>query len=322
MSLGMKKFWFYWDKFGALALLILAVIVFTVLDSKITGVDNLIDIGTQAAVVGIAAAGMTFAICTGGFDLSAGAIISLSTCILCMLMPTIGMWPAVGITLLVGLVCGFLNGIIITKFKIQAFVATLATMMIFRGAAQVLTQGKSVPLTGNNRDIIKFFTSERLFGIIPSSIIIMLIVFAICYFVYRYTSFGVKVRSIGSNEAASRTSGIKVDSILIIVFMITAITASLAGIVMGSKLVSGHSALGDGFELKAITATVLGGTPMSGGKGNIWGTLVGALLVALIQAGLNMLGVPEAYNKLATGLVLLFSLTISGIKEITKEAKA
>lgn len=312
-----KTFWAWWDQFGILAILLAVGLVFLALNARIVSVSNLTTVLSRSATTGIAAAGMTFAICAGGFDLSVGSILSLVTCVVAMNIANLGMWPSILLALLVGVLCGVVNGLIITKLHIQTFVATLATQLAFKGAALVYSNGKRVLMSKNKE--IKIFSTSNIFGI-PVQVILVVAVFVIAYLVYRYTRFGVKTRAIGSNEAAARASGINVDRTLIAVFVVTGLTAACAGVLQSSRLATGSAIIGDGFELDVITSVILGGTALSGGKGNIWGSFIGALLLSLIRSGLNILGVDEAFQKLAIAAVLLFALSISGIKIITQEA--
>lgn len=319
VSKGRHQFWNYWDMYGIFAILAVAAAVFVVLNPSIVSPANSVEILSRSAIVGISACGMTFAICAGGFDLSVGAILSLSTCVFATMVPRIGLLPATLLVLATGAACGVLNGLIITKLRIQTFVATLAMGMIIKGAALLYTQGKDAQLFNNIE--AKVFSSGRILGM-PVPIIMLIAVFVIAFLVYKYTPFGVQSRSIGSNEQASRASGIHVDRTLIIVFVLTGFTAAISGIMQSSQLLLGNARLGDGFELQAITATILGGTALLGGKGNLWGTLVAAVLLTLIKSGLNILGVSDEYQRLATGLILLLALSINGIRELTKEAQA
>lgn len=320
MSGRAKQFWEYWDRFGILGILVVVAVVFLALDPRIIGPANLATVLSRAATTGIAAAGMTFAICAGGFDLSVGSILSLTTCVVAMNIANIGMWPSVLLALLVGMACGFINGLIITKLHIQTFVATLATQLAFKGIALVYSQGKRILMTNNKE--IKVFSTGKLLGVLPVQIILALAVFAIAYLVYKRTRFGIRTRAIGSNEPAARASGINADRTLILVFVVTGLMAACAGVLQSSRLATGSAIIGDGFELDAITSVILGGTALSGGKGNIWGSFVGAVLLTLISSGLNILGVGEAFQKLAIAAVLLFALSVSGIKIMSQEAAA
>ena len=324
MSNRAKIFWFYWDRFGILAILIVVLCCFAILTPSILGITNLLTVLSRSAIVGIAAMGMTFAICSGGFDLSIGSNVGLSTCVWASALPSIGIVPATLLTLGVGAGCGALNGLAITKLKIVTFVATLAMGMIFRGIALVYTDGSKQMISRELNPEAKFFSENHsVFGqqiqLVP--LLIMIGVFVLGYFLYKKTRFGVYTRSIGSSETSSRTSGIPVDRTLILVFMLTGVTASASSLITSSQLMQGAATLGLGFELEVITATILGGTSLAGGKGNIWGSMIAAIMLALMRNGLNILGLSDEYQRLAIGLILLLALTISGIQVLTAEAR-
>lgn len=320
MRLNAKKFWNTWDKIGVLFILLVVVIVFGILDSRIIAPTQLLDAISRASITGVAAAGMTFAICAGGTDLSVGSILSLVACVLAMNIAN-GMNTALVILIgvVVAAVCGLVNGLIITKLKVQTFVATLATQMIFAGVALVYTKAVAKNIPAAYGGSIRYLYSGKLFGVIPMPAIVLVVVFALFHWLYKATPFGVKVRAIGSNEVAARTTGIRVDRTLILAFVITGITAAFAAVLQVAKLSVGDPNVGVGWEINPITAVILGGTALSGGKGNVWGTLIGAILVEFVKMGLNILGVGEAGQKLAIALVLIFALTISGVKLITQK---
>lgn len=321
MSTRAKKFWYIWDKVGILCILLCIMVVYGMIDSRIVKPAQLLTALNRSAVSGIAAAGMMFSICAGGFDLSVGSILSLSSCIIAVSL-TSGRSTAYAImmAILVAAVCGLVNGLLITKLKIQTFVATLATQLAFAGITLVYCN-KAIQLTSKVNRQLKFLSSGRLFGLFPMPIVLLLIAYAITYFVYTFTPFGTKVRAVGCNEAAARTTGIRVDVTLILVFVVTGVTASIAGVLNTAQVSIGDPTLGGGFELDAITAVVLGGTALSGGKANVFGTLVGAILVVFVKMGLNILGAGEAYQKMAVAAVLVFALTINGIKIIMQRGE-
>lgn len=315
-----KRFWILWDKLGVFIILVVIALVYAVLNPAIIAPTQLITTLTRSAITGIAAAGMTFAICAGGFDLSVGSIASLISVILAeRITGGSSTWLTILIAIFVASICGAINGIIITKLKIQTFVATLATQLAFAGVALVYSDGRATQLTSNVNKDLKLLSTGKIFGIIPIQIVILILVYIIAYIIYKNTAFGTKVRAIGSNEAASRTTGIKVDRNLIYVFVMTGATAAIAAVLNTARLSTGDPNMGNGFELDAITAVILGGTSLAGGKGNIGGTLVGAVLVTFVKMGLNMLGVGEAMQKLAIAIVLIFALTINGIKLIMQK---
>ena len=322
MSKRANLFWFYWERFGILVILIVVLCVFGVLTPSILGPANLLTVLSRSAIVGIGAMGMTFAICSGGFDLSVGSIVGLSTCVWASALPVIGIVPATALTIAVGAGCGALNGLAITKLKIVTFVATLAMSMIFRGTALVYTDGSKQMISREFNPEAKFFSENyTIFGqqiqLIP--LLMMVAIYILGYFLYKKTRFGVYTRSIGSSETSSRTSGIPVDRTLTIVFMLTGATAATSALIFSSQLMQGAATLGIGFELEVITATILGGTSLAGGKGNIWGSMIAAILLALMRNGLNILGLSDEYQRLAIGFILLMALTISGIQSVMKE---
>jgi len=293
--------------------------VFAILTPNILTGANIVNLLTNAAMVAIAAAGMTFAITGGGFDLSIGSVLALTTCVLGKLVPHLGAWGAVAVALLVGGVLGAVNGLIVTKLRIQTFVATLSTMIVYRGLALIYTGGRDATLYANLD--VKYFTGGELLGI-PFPIALTALVFLVAYGAYRFTPFGVRVRGIGSNLAAAQVSGIPVDATLIAIFVITATTTVLSGTLLTSQLLTGNGRVGLGFELEVITATILGGTSLSGGRGNVWGTLVAALLLTIIANGLNLLGLPDQYQRLAKGLIFIVALALDSLLRRLRERRA
>jgi ribose transport system permease protein len=297
-----------WDRFGIYILATLTLTIFAILTPNILSTQNILNLLSQVSMVAIAGIGMTFAITSGGFDLSIGSQIALATCILGLNIPKFGLGISLVILLIAGALLGIFNGIIITKLKIQTFVATLATMTIYRGLALLYTQGRDATLYDHLA--IKVFSSGKL-GILPVPVVLMLALYLIAYVGYRWSRFGTWVRGVGSSEEAARVSGLPVDRILIGVFALTGVTTMFSGIILTSQLLTGNGRLGQGFELEVITATILGGTALSGGKGNLWGTLIAAIMLGIIKNGLNLLGVPDFYQRLVTGLILIAALTVN-----------
>jgi ribose transport system permease protein len=293
--------------------------VFALLTPNILTGANIINLLTNTAMVAIAAAGMTFAITGGGFDLSIGSILALTTCVLGKLVPHLGAWGAVAVALLVGGVLGAVNGLIVTRLRIQTFVATLSTMIVYRGLALIYTAGRDATLYANLD--VKYFTAGTLLGI-PFPIALTLLVFLVAFAVYRWTPFGVFVRGIGSNQGAAQVSGIPVEATLIGVFVVTATTTVLSGTLLTSQLLTGNGRVGLGFELEVITATILGGTSLAGGRGNLWGTLVAALLLTIIANGLNLLGLADPYQRLAKGLIFIVALGLDSLLRLLRERRS
>jgi ribose/xylose/arabinose/galactoside ABC-type transport system permease subunit len=228
---------------------------------------------------------------------------------------------AVAATIFIAVCCGILNGVLISKVKIQPFVATLATLLIFDGIVQTYTGNIGTFISTENYEQLRVLGRGSFLGI-PIKILVVIGIFTLAIFIYNNTKFGTKVRAIGSNELAARTSGINADGVLILVYILTAVTAAIAAILYTATVQSASPNAGSGFELDVITAVILGGTALSGGKGNLVGTFVGAFLVSFAKMCLTFLSAPEAMQVIVTGVILLFALSISGIKLITQKEGA
>jgi ribose transport system permease protein len=215
---------------------------------------------------------------------------------------------------LAGLVMGALNGIIITKGRVAPFIATLATMTIFRGATLVYTDGR--PITGFTDSVAFQMIGRGYFLGIPVPVLLMLVIFGLLMFVLRKTTFGRHTYAIGGNEEASRLSGLRVDRIKIWVYSLTGGLSALAGIILTSRLNSAQPTAGTAYELDAIAAVVLGGTSLSGGRGWIFGTFVGALIIGVLNNGLNLLNVSSFYQQVIKGAVILLAVILDRRKEV------
>jgi ribose transport system permease protein len=214
------------------------------------------------------------------------------------------------IGLLAGVVMGAINGIIITKGKVAPFIGTLATMTVFRGLTLVYTEGR--PITGLNEDFA--LLGKGFFLEIPMPVIWMLISFAILYFLLRHTTFGRHVYALGSNEEATKLSGINTGKVKVLVYSISGLFAALSGIILTSRLNSAQPTAGTSYELDAIAAVVLGGTSLSGGRGWIVGTLIGAMIIGVLDNGLNLLNVSSFYQSVVKGAVILIAVLLDRSK--------
>ncbi len=263
----------------------------------------------QVSTNALIAFGMTFVIITGGIDLSVGSTLALSSAIMAgMIVNGIDSLIAMTVSLIVGFVLGAVNGLLITKGKLVPFIATLATMTIYRGATLVLTDGK--PITGLDETFIFQFMGRGYFFGIPFPIVITLVVFALLFVLLHKMSFGRKTFAIGGNEKASFIAGVKSNKIKIFVYSISGVLASLAGIILTSRLNSAQPTAGESYEMDAIASVVLGGTSMSGSKGRIFGTLIGALIIGTLNNGLNLLGVSTFYQQIVKGIVIIIAVLI------------
>lgn len=294
-------------KMGPLLGLLLLGIILTFLSDRFLSVNNLLNVARQVSINAIISVGMTLVILTGGIDLSVGSILALAGSITAGLM-------AGGTTMVVALIAGIaigsllgiVNGLLVTKGKIPPFIATMGMMTIARGFTLVYTEGR--PITGME-GAFRFLGGGYVAGI-PFPVILMAVIFAVAYFVLKRTCFGRYIYAIGGNEEAARLSGIRTDRVVVAVYTLAGLFAGLGGIIMASRLNSAQPTAGVGFELDAIAAVVLGGTSLSGGIGTIGGTLIGALIIGVLDNGLNLLNVSSFYQQVAKGLVILLAVLL------------
>lgn len=296
--------------FPFLGFVALFVLMIFMNDSFLT-TNNLTNVARQVSINAIIAVGMTCAILTGGIDLSVGPVMALSGTVSAGLMIAgIPMPLALLAGLLVGAGFGAINGACIAWARMPPIIVTLATMGIARGLALIYTGG--YPISGLP-EAFAFFGRGTVAGIqVP--ILIMLLVYIIAWVILNHMSFGRHVYAIGGNEEAARLSGIRVARSKLLVYVISGVTAALAGLVLTSRLMSGQPNSGVGFELDAIAAVVLGGAAISGGKGAIIGTLVGAMMLGVLNNGLNLMGVSPYVQNVIKGCIILVAIYISSGK--------
>src|SRR5699024_5239132 len=258
---------------------------------------------------------MTFVIITAGIDLSVGSILALSSALTAgMIMSGIPTSLALILGVLIGGVFGFVNGFFITKGQVAPFIATLATMTIYRGLTLVYTGGN--PISNFDAGLsLQILGRGSYFGV-PIPVIVMVIVFAILFVLLHKMTFGRKVYGVGGNEEAAHIAGIRTDRVKMWVYTISGMMSALAGLILVSRLNSAQPTAGTSYELDAIAAVVIGGTSLSGGKGRLFGTLVGALIIGTLNNGLNILGVSSFYQQVIRGIVILIAVLLDrGDKE-------
>ncbi|HEU5433001.1 MAG TPA: ABC transporter permease [Thermomicrobiales bacterium] len=300
---------------GSLASLIILSLLLWLAEPVFMSGNNWLNIARQASFNAILAMGMTFVILTAGIDLSVGSIVALASVSGGMLMNQFGwpMWPAVLAMLVVGALCGLLNGAVTVFGKIPSFIVTLGTMQIFRGMALQVTSGAPIyDLTKVQPDFDIFGT--RNFGGIPSPVIITIIVFVISYLLLRYTRLGLYSYAIGGNEQATRFSGVNINRYLLAVFTLMGLAAGIAGVMLTSRLNSAQPNVAVGAELDAIAAVVIGGTSLFGGEGTIIGTIIGALLMAVIRNGLTLMHISAFYQQIVIGAVIVLAVLIDRLR--------
>ncbi|WP_085060250.1 ABC transporter permease subunit [Staphylococcus haemolyticus] len=289
--------------------LILLIIVVSILNPSFLDLSNLLNLLRQISINGLIAFGMTFIILTGGIDLSVGSILALSSAFIA-LMITSGVDPIIALIIgvLIGFVLGAVNGLLVTKGNMAPFIATLATMTIFRGLTLVITDGNPITNLGDSY-LFQLFGKGYFIGI-PVPAVTMIIVFVILLIILQKTTFGRHTYAIGGNEVAAKISGIKINKIKILIYGISGLMSALAGGILTSRLNSAQPTAGTSYELDAIAAVVLGGTSLTGGKGRIVGTLIGVLIIGVLNNGLNLLGVSSFYQQVVKGVVILIAVLI------------
>lgn len=306
MKMSVKEFAL---KYRMLLGLILLCVVVSLVNHRFLSVINIMNVLRQTSINAVIAAGMTFVILTGGIDLSVGSILALCGAVSAsMIAAGSGIALTVFTTLSLGTLIGVFSGIAITKGKVQPFIATLVGMTLLRGATLVYTDGKPIS-TGYSAaaDLYAWFGTDYIFGI-PVPVFLMIVVFAVSYYVLKHTRFGRYVYAIGGNEEASRLSGVRVNRVKTAVYAISGLTSAVAGIILTSRLSSAQPTAGAGYELDAIAAVVLGGTSLAGGIGTVFGTLTGALIIGVLNNALNLMNVSSYYQMIAKGAVILIAV--------------
>jgi len=295
----------------AFASLIVLILVFSMLSSNFFQFSNLVGILLSTAVIGVLALGATFVIITGGIDLSVGTVMTFSAVMTGTVITSWGLPIPVGIVggILAGALCGLISGVAIAKMKIPPFIATLAMMMITKGLSLVISGTKPIYFL-ETPEFSEVAMGSILNAIIPgleipNAVLILFVLAILASILLSKTIVGRYNFAIGSNEEATRLSGVNVNFWKIVIYTITGMFSGIAGILMASRLNSAQPALGMGYELEAIAAVVIGGTSLSGGKGTILGTVIGALIMSVLTNGLRILSVPQEWQTVVVGVVIL-----------------
>jgi ribose transport system permease protein len=289
---------------GGLLLLFLIMAVFV---PGFFTVHNLTNVARQVSINAIIASGMTLIIITAGIDLSVGSLVALTGCVAMIALD----WfdnSAIGILvgLTVGALAGAMNGSLVAFLRLPAFVVTLGGLTIFRGMALTVTNGQ--PMI-RFEGAYQWFGQGILFGI-PVPVWIMIIIVISVHLLLTRTAFGAHIYAVGGNETAARLSGVRVELVKFSVYVIGGLLTGVAGMILMARLSSAQPASGEMFELDAIAAVVLGGTSLSGGRGVVWGTLIGALIIGILNNSLNLLGVSSFYQLVAKGLIILLAVFV------------
>jgi ribose transport system permease protein len=299
-------------RLGPLLALVVVCIALALMSPDFRTVGNLLDVMRQVSINAVISFGMTLTILLGGIDLSVGSILALSSVLVAMLIKNgQGAVLATGVGLLAGAAMGSLNGVVIAKGKVAPFIATLGTMTLLRGVALVLSHGS--PISDFSSSFFSLLGGGYVLHLIPLPVVWMLIAFALFWFLLSKTVFGRHVYATGGNTEAARLSGVKTDRIQLLVYTLSGVMAAAAGVILTSRLDSAQPTAGAGYELDAITAVVLGGTSLSGGRGWIFGTLIGAVLIGVLNNGLNLMNVSAFYQQIVKGVVILLAVLLDRV---------
>jgi len=310
----MKKLRFSINNIATLVVLLVLLLVMSILSPVFFKSANLINVMQQVTVNAIVAVGMTVVILTGGIDLSVGSIIALSGMIMAKIMVEGDMnsVAAIFVGILIGAVCGLINGFLIAKCKLQPMIATLGIMQVARGVDLTIAQGRTV--SGFKPFFRKIGVGTIPGTTIPVQIVLMLVIYLLIFYLLRYRKFGRYIYSIGGNEEATRLSGVNVERYKMMAYMLCGVTAAIASVVMTAKLNSAVPTAGEGYELDAVSSSVIGGISLTGGVGSLWGTLMGAMIIGVIKNGLNLLNVSSYLQQVVTGIIVIVAVLADAFK--------
>lgn len=299
------------SKYILLLVFIALTAFFSVAANSFFRVNNFMNISKQSAVIGILAVAMTFVIISGGIDLSVGSILGLSGAILGSIAQAdnpnwqLGIVAALGAAVIIGLI----NGIFIAKFHVVPFIQTLAMMTIARGLTMIYSDGKPIS------KLHESFTGMGSASIgIPIAAWIFLLTTAAAYYILKHTVFGVKVYALGGNEKAALISGINTDALKILVYVISGFLSGLAAVVLTARVASALPRAGEGYEMDAIAAVVIGGASLTGGRGTISGTLIGTLLIGVLSNGMDLMSIDSYHQSVIKGIIIILAVLLDSLK--------
>ena len=298
---------------GIIGVLVILCVIVALATDKFLTPGNIISVLRQISINTYIALGMTLIIILGHIDLAVGAIVAMSGTLTVGFVVNQGMPIGVAIAagVAIGILAGLIGGVVVSKFRVPAFIITMAMMNVCNGIAYVYSGGQSTRITD------KFFIAigtGYLFNIIPLPVVYMIILIAVFSFLLSKTKFGTYVYAIGGNREAARLSGVPIKKVEIIVFTLSGALAAFAGLVLASRMYSGQPSVGSGYEMDAIAACVLGGTSMAGGRGRISGTVFGAMVIGIISNGLNLIGVSSYWQLIVKGLIIACAVVLDSQK--------
>jgi ribose transport system permease protein len=296
------------QQWGVLLVLIGLVIIIGISSPVFLSARNIRNVLQQVSTLGVVSMGMTVLMISGGIDLSVGSAMSVVAVIVGKMLKDWGF--SADISILVGLALGsgigYMNGVLVSRTRVHPFILTLGTMTALQGVAIVITEGYPITDLGTRFEVLGGGTIKG----IPLIIILFFIVMFLCYFLLQHTQLGRRAYAIGGNEKTAFLAGIKVKRYKVIFYAFCGLLTGLAALLLASRISSAIPTMGSGFELQSIGAVVIGGTPLSGGQGSVWGTLVGVLLLGVIANGLNLLHVEASWQYIVTGVIIVVAVII------------
>jgi ribose transport system permease protein len=307
-----RSFGQVWDRYGILVVLLAMVVLMAVIAPNFLSLSNGFNVARAVSINAVLAAGMTLVILTGGIDLSVGSVIGVAG------VTSVLLWnggaPALVAVLggiVVGAAAGLLNGLLVAYLALPAFIVTLGALTYLRGTAYALTDGQ--PLIAEGELGFRLLGNGNI-AAIPSPVVVMVITYVAVWFILERTTFGRHIYAVGGNVEAARLAGIKVKRVLLKVYLLAGLTAGLAGVMFAARVESGQPRAGEGYELDAIAAVVLGGTSLFGGRGRIHGTFVGALIIGVLSNGLVLMNVPFFTQLIIKGAVIIIAVGLDSLK--------
>jgi ribose transport system permease protein len=305
--------WFKNTEFVIFLMVLILLAIGGIINPRFLQVENLKILTRDTAMLAIAAIGVGFTILVAGIDLSVGSMVGLGGVVVAFCVMTLGLpiWLGILLTLLLALAIGMHHGLYVTKLKMHGFLITLVTFGLARGAILVLTNG--FPITGLPTEF-NAIGQGYLFDLVPIPVIVAAVVAASTYYLLRFTYVGRQIYAAGGNIEAARLSGVNVDARIILCYVLSTVCAASVGIITAARLSLGHPSSGEGYELQAIAACILGGVSFKGGEGSVLGILVGAALIGTLQNEMIMLNINPYWHKIVISLVLLLAITFDYVR--------
>jgi ribose transport system permease protein len=296
------------DSAGLLGVLALEIVAFSVLSPYFLDWPNLVNILTALSIAGVLACAGTLLMVAGQFDLSVGSGVGFTSLVLAMTAPTIGVGPAVVLAVLTGLAIGVANGFVVTVLRVNALITTIAMLTLLRGLHLVMGHNLEYPLDGFDWAVARPVLD------VPIAAVVFLLAGVVFVVLMQRTFYGRRMYAIGANPTAARLVGIRVNPAVFTAFVLSGMSMALAGLMLGSQLGSVSGSTGIGLEFTVVTAIILGGTSLTGGVGTVSGTLIGLLIVGVLQNGLNLLNVDSSWQQVATGALLILAVAVDRLR--------